>query len=169
MNAVHCHYDSLAPGKFGCNFYPRPVLAFGYCRCLRVCVCVCLSVNHHLVRAVTHQPFKLESPNLDQRCKRSLATPGRWNTNLSQCNPRVTCGRTPLTWDRFVQVFGHPPTHFTSPDWYLTSASTVVEHNINTLWPETHFEDETRKSPLTRPDTHSATADLLVDPVFSQW
>ena len=26
------------------NFYPRPVLAFGYCRCLRLCVCVCLSV-----------------------------------------------------------------------------------------------------------------------------
>ena len=53
-------------------YYPRPVLAFGYCRCLRVCVCVCvcLSVNHQLVRAVTHQPFKLESPNLDQRCKR---------------------------------------------------------------------------------------------------
>ena len=27
-------------------FYPRPVLAFGYCRCLRlsVCVCVCLCV-----------------------------------------------------------------------------------------------------------------------------
>ena len=54
------------------QFYPRPVLAFGYCRCLRmcVCVCVCLSVNHQLVRAITHQPFKLESPNLDQRCKR---------------------------------------------------------------------------------------------------
>ena len=34
------------------------------------CVCVCLSVNHQLVRAITHQPFKLESPNLDQRCKR---------------------------------------------------------------------------------------------------
>ena len=33
-------------------------------------MCVCLSVNHQLVRAVTHQPFKLESPNLDQRCKR---------------------------------------------------------------------------------------------------
>ena len=25
-------------------FYPRPVLAFGYCRCLRLCVCVCVSV-----------------------------------------------------------------------------------------------------------------------------
>ena len=23
------------------HFYPRPVLAFGYCRCLRVCMCVC--------------------------------------------------------------------------------------------------------------------------------
>ena len=25
-------------------YYPRPVLAFVYCRCLRLCVCVCLSV-----------------------------------------------------------------------------------------------------------------------------
>ena len=24
------------------TFYPRPVLAFGYCRCLRVCVCACV-------------------------------------------------------------------------------------------------------------------------------
>ena len=55
---------------FKVNFYPRPVMAFGYCRCLRVCVRVCLSVNHQLVRAITHQLFKLESPNLDQRCKR---------------------------------------------------------------------------------------------------
>ena len=27
------------------HFYPRPVLAFGYCRCLRVYVCVCLCVH----------------------------------------------------------------------------------------------------------------------------
>ena len=33
------------------SFYPRPVLAFGYCRCLRLCVCVsvCLSVCQSLV------------------------------------------------------------------------------------------------------------------------
>ena len=60
------------------SFYPRPVLAFGYCRCLRLCVCVCvcvclsvcLCVNHLLVRTITRDLFKLGSPNLDQRCKR---------------------------------------------------------------------------------------------------
>ena len=61
--------------KLQTHFYPRPVLAFGYCRCLRVCVCicvcVCVSVNHEFVRAIIHQPFKLGSPNLDQRCKRT--------------------------------------------------------------------------------------------------
>ena len=34
-----------------------------------MCVCVRVSVNHELVRAIIHQPFKLVSPNLDQRCK----------------------------------------------------------------------------------------------------
>ena len=34
------------------------------------CVCVCVSINHGFVRAITHQPFKLGSPNLDQMCKR---------------------------------------------------------------------------------------------------
>ena len=38
--------------------------------CVCVCVCVRVSVNHEFVRAITHQPFKLGSPNLDQRCKR---------------------------------------------------------------------------------------------------
>ena len=62
--------------KNGHPFYPRPVLAFGYCHrlrlcvCVSVCVCVSLCVNHLLVRAITRDPFKLGSPNLDQRCKR---------------------------------------------------------------------------------------------------
>ena len=33
-------------------------------------VCVCASVNHEFVRAITHHPFQLGSPNLDHRCKR---------------------------------------------------------------------------------------------------
>ena len=32
------------------DFYPRPVLAFGYCRCLRVCVSVCPSITSLSVR-----------------------------------------------------------------------------------------------------------------------
>ena len=52
------------------SFYPRPVLAFGYCRCLRLSVCVRPCVIHKLVRVITHHPFQLGSPNLDQRCKR---------------------------------------------------------------------------------------------------
>ena len=53
------------------NFYTRPVLAFGYCHPLRLCVCMCgsLCVNYLLVCALTQDPFKLGSPNLDQRCK----------------------------------------------------------------------------------------------------
>ena len=49
------------------GFYPGPVLAFGYCHCLHLCLCVC--INHLLVCMITHQPFKLKSTNLDQRCK----------------------------------------------------------------------------------------------------
>ena len=57
------------------RFYPRPVLAFGIviaCICLSVRVCVCLSVNHLFVHAITQDSFKLGSPNLDQRCKKTL-------------------------------------------------------------------------------------------------
>ena len=48
-------------------FYPRPFFASGYCCCLRLYRR--LSVTK-FVRAMTHHPFKLESPNLDHRCKR---------------------------------------------------------------------------------------------------
>ena len=52
-------------------FYPRPVSAFGYCRCLRLSVrpSVCPSVTK-FVCSITHYPFKQGSPNLDHRCKR---------------------------------------------------------------------------------------------------
>ena len=49
---------------FSRTFYQRPVL----CVCVSVCVSLC--VNHLLVRVITRDPFKLGSPNLDQRCKR---------------------------------------------------------------------------------------------------
>ena len=35
-----------------------------------VCLCTCVCINHLFVRAITRDPLKLGSPNLDQRCKR---------------------------------------------------------------------------------------------------
>ena len=40
------------------------------CVCLSLCMSACVSFRHELVHAMTQQPFKLGSPNLDQRCKR---------------------------------------------------------------------------------------------------
>ena len=61
------------------TFYQRPVLASGYCRCLRLCVYVCLSVcvcQSFPCPRNNSDPFKLGSPNLDQRCQR------RWLRSL---------------------------------------------------------------------------------------
>ena len=48
------------------QFWPSGIVV----ACVCVYVCVHVSVNHELVRTIIHQPFKLGSPNLDQRCKR---------------------------------------------------------------------------------------------------
>ena len=53
---------------FSIAFLPEACMAIGYCRCLRLSVRPC--VNHLLVRAITRDPFKLGSPNLNHRCKR---------------------------------------------------------------------------------------------------
>ena len=49
MSKIHIdleHYWNknkwLSYNDYAYTFYPRPVLAFGYCRCLRLCVCVCV-------------------------------------------------------------------------------------------------------------------------------
>ena len=49
------------------QFWPSGIVIA--CVCGSVCPCVCVCSNHELVRTITHRPFKLGSPNLDQRCK----------------------------------------------------------------------------------------------------
>ena len=39
--------------------------------CVCLCMCVCVSVNHQFVRTITCHPLKLQSPNLDKKCKTS--------------------------------------------------------------------------------------------------
>ena len=101
------------------HFYPRPVLAFGYCRCLRlsVCVSVCVCGNHMLVWAITHHPFKLGSPNLDHRCKRpwlrSLLFWGVIDLNLQG---QIWLQSQNLPHFEFVRVITHHPFKLGSPN-----------------------------------------------------
>ena len=51
--------------------YPRPILAFGYCRCLRLCVCVCPSVCQSQACPCDNSwPVSARITKLDHRCKR---------------------------------------------------------------------------------------------------
>ena len=49
--------------------YGLRVLSLPASVCVCVCMCVCVSVNHQFVRTITCHPLKLQSPNLDQKCK----------------------------------------------------------------------------------------------------
>ena len=60
-----------------------------------VVACVCSSVSPSVtkfVRAITHHPFKLGSPNLDQRCKRVKIPIVLWDNwswaSRSNCTPK---------------------------------------------------------------------------------
>ena len=71
------HVEFLPEASFGLRVLSSPA-SVGLC--VRVCV------NHELVRTITHRPFKLGSPNLDQICKtpwfRSLWCLGMINFDL---------------------------------------------------------------------------------------
>ena len=112
------------------SFYPRPVLAFGYCRCLRVCVCVyvcvSVSVNHELVRAIIHQPFKLGSPNLVQRSK----TP--WLRSILFFGVIDWPSRSNLTSNSKLTQFWACPNHYSPP----------ILVRISKLGQEMHFSTD---------------------------
>ena len=58
-------FDFLPEASFGLRVLSLPA---SVCLCVRPTVCVC--GKHLLVCAITHHPFKLGSPNLDNMCKR---------------------------------------------------------------------------------------------------
>ena len=100
-------WPCLAMPCHALSFYLRPVLAFGYCRCLRMCVCV--SVNHELLRAIIHQPFKLGSPNLVQRSK----TP--WLIHIVFGSNWPWPSRSNLTSNSKLTPFWAWPSHYSPP------------------------------------------------------
>ena len=94
-------------------FYPRPALAFGYSRCLclcvRVCLSVCLCVCQSLVHAVTRDPFKRGSLNLNKRCKRS------WLRSILFLGAIDLDHRSNLTWKSKFTPFWACQHHNSSP------------------------------------------------------
>ena len=103
------------------RFYPRPVLAFGYCRCLRVCVCVrqswaCPSDNSSTVQARIIK-FGPEKQNTLVKIPivfwGNLPWPSRSNfTSNSKLTPFWVC-----------------PNHYSPP----------ILGRISKLWQEMHF------------------------------
>ena len=80
-----CCSSPSPPASFSTyQFYLRPVLGI-VVACVCVCVCLCVCVNHLLVRVMTRDPFKLGSPNLDQRCKRPWLR-SLWFCGLNDCD-----------------------------------------------------------------------------------
>ena len=65
LKCLHTHKMISLPVFTRGQFWPSGIVV----ACVCVSVCVCLCVNHEFVRAITLRPFKLESPNLEHRCK----------------------------------------------------------------------------------------------------
>ena len=49
--SLSCLWQIINPWTNSSFFYPRPVLAFGYCCCLYLCLSVC--VSHELIHVIT--------------------------------------------------------------------------------------------------------------------
>ena len=99
-----------------------------------------MSANNELVRAITHQPFKLEASHLHQRCKRPwLTSPcfvGRltlinWSLK-SKCIPFWYCPRdksAPIE----VSIFKFGPTK------YLSTVNAPIHLGLDWLWSPASF------------------------------
>ena len=87
--------------------------------CLYLCVCpsVRLCVNHLLVRAITRDPFKLGSPNLDQRCKRHCLGPLLfWGAIDIDIEGQIQLKIQNLPHFQFVRTISHYPFKLGSPN-----------------------------------------------------
>ena len=111
-----------------------------------VCVYVCVSVNHELVRAIIHQPFKLGSSNLDQRCKRpwlrallfsgtiDLAFKVKLNFKV-KIYPILSmwvcpCNKSPLI-EVSISKFG--------PKMHLSTVKVPIDFGLDWLWSSVSF------------------------------
>ena len=136
-------------------FYPRPVLAFGYCRCLRLCVCVCPSVCQSLAcQRDNSGPVQARIAKFGPKMQKTLVKvpivlggnwpwPSRSNlTSKSEFTPFWTCPDhySPPILVR-ISKFGQQM-HFSTVkipvnsglDWPWTSPSFLIPKLFFSLW-----------------------------------
>ena len=89
---THNHYQQCSTTLMilfvtGGHFWPLGIVIACVCLCVSLCLYVHMCINPKIVWVTTHDPFKLEPPNSDKRCKtpwlRSLLF-GRWGIDW-QC------------------------------------------------------------------------------------
>ena len=99
---------------YGFLFLPEACMAIGY-YCLRLFVRPCL--NHLLVRAITRDPFKPGSPNLNHRCKRSwLRSLLFWGVIDLYLQGQIYLRSQNLAHFEFVRPITHHPFKLGSPN-----------------------------------------------------
>ena len=121
------------------QFWPLGIVVPCICLCVPVCVCNCVCINLELVCTITHHPFKLGSPNLDDKCithwLRFPSFLGAIDVNLqgqielhkSKFTPFWAC-----PWHLFLRVqltiFEH---------WFRQWLGTIqaTSHYLNQCWP----------------------------------
>ena len=133
-------------------FYPRPVLAFGYCHCLRLCVCPC-------VRVCVYQ--SLACPHDNSSAVQARITKLGWETqNTLVKKPIILEGDRPwpsrsnLTWkSNFTSFWACPHDNFSffsvritkfGPEMHLSTVKKPVVVGVD--WPWSSMSNLTCKS-----------------------
>ena len=133
-----CH-TFIPEASFGLRVLSSPA-SVGLC--VRVCVCI----NHELVRTITHRPFKLGSPNLDQRCK----TPWFRSQLFVGMIDRPWSSRSNVTWKSNLTPFWIRSHHYSSaiqaritkfgPKMHLNTVNIAINFGLDWFWSSLSFQ-----------------------------
>ena len=139
-------------------FYPRPVLAFGYCRCLRLCVCVsvcsCVRVCVCQSRACPHDNSPLVQARITKFGTKVQKTLVKVPIVLGDDRPWPS--RSNLTWkSNFTSFWACPPHN-----------SSAVHARITKFGPKMHLS--TVKMPINFGQDWfwSSPSFLILKPIF---
>ena len=109
-------------GRTWQTFLPEACMAIGYYCCLRLSVRPC--VNHLLVCAITQDPFKLGSPNLNHRYKRP------WLRSLLFCDWPLPSRSKLSSKSKFTPFWACPPDNSSSVQARTTEFAPDVQNTL---------------------------------------